>query len=258
VRHGITRKKTVVAAEQTGAAIARARTAWREGRTALDPEKRVFPETRVFPEKLVLIDESGFDTKMTRRFGRAARGAPCLGAVPHGHWRNTTFVAGLRSDRIDALMLIAGAMDAAAFCAWVEQLLAPTLSPGDLVICDNLSVHKTAKARAATQARGAELRFRRAHAPDLNPLDMVFAKLKARVRSAAARCADTLCSAIASALNAFNPQECARYLRHAGYASTWSGNTLSSKIHCFKVVDRIHGVWFTKDWEKPKPELFTK
>jgi transposase len=87
-------------------------------------------------------------------------------------------------------MLIAGAMDAAAFCAWVEQMLAPTLSPGDLVTCDTFSVHKTAKARAATQARGAELRFRRAHAPDLNPLDMVFAKLKARVRSAAARCAD--------------------------------------------------------------------
>lgn len=71
---------------------------------------------------------------MTRRFGRAARGAPCLGVVPHGHWRNTTFVAGLRSDRIDAPMLIAGAMDGDAFCAWVEQLLAPTLSPGDLVI----------------------------------------------------------------------------------------------------------------------------
>lgn len=176
--------------------------------------------TALDPEKLVFIDESGFDTKMTRRFGRAARGAPCVGATPHGHWRNTTFIAGLRSDRIDAPMLMEGAMNGDAFCAWVEQMLAPTLSPGDVVICDNLSVHKNAKARAAIEARGAELRFLPAYSPDLNPIEMVFAKLKALVRNAAARCADTLCSAIASALAAFTPQECARYLRHAGYAST--------------------------------------
>ena len=85
------------------------------------------------PSKRVFIDESGFDTKMTRRFGRAARGVPCVGAVPHGHWRNTTFIAGLRNDRIDAPMLIEGAMDREAFCAWVERMLAPTLSAGDIV-----------------------------------------------------------------------------------------------------------------------------
>jgi len=149
-----------------------------------------------------------------------ARGAPCVGAVPHGHWHNNTFIAGLRSDRIDAPMLIEGAMDGDAFCAWVEQMLAPTLQPGDIVICDNLSVHKNAKARAAIEARGAELRFLPAYSPDLNPIEMVFARLKALVRSAAPRCADSLCSAIASALTAFKPKECARYLRHAGYAST--------------------------------------
>ena len=99
-------------------------------------------------------------------------------------------------------------------------MLAPTLHPGDIVICDNLSVHKNARARAAIKARGAELRFLPAYSPDLNPIEMVFAKLKALVRSAAARCADTLCSAIASALSAFTPEECARYLRQAGYAST--------------------------------------
>jgi len=111
-------------------------------------------------------------------------------------------------------------MDGDAFCAWVEQMLAPTLCAGDLVICDNLSVHKNAKARAAIEARGAELRFLPAYSPDLNPVEMVFAKLKALVRSATARCADTLSSAIASALTTFTSQECARYLRHAGYAST--------------------------------------
>ena len=83
-----------------------------------------------------------------------------MGTVPHGHWRNNTFIAGLRSDRIDAPMLIEGAMDGDAFCAWVEQMLAPTLVAGDIVICDNLSVHKNAKARAAIKARGAELRAR--------------------------------------------------------------------------------------------------
>lgn len=176
--------------------------------------------TALDPSKLVFIDESGFDTRMTRRFGRSARGAPCVGAVPHGHWRNTTFIAGLRRDRIDAPMLIEGAMDGAAFCAWVEQMLAPTLSAGDIVICDNLSVHKNAQARAAIEARGAELRFLPAYSPDLNPIEMVFAKIKAIVRSAAARCADTLCAALASALSAFTQEECANYLRHAGYAST--------------------------------------
>jgi len=176
--------------------------------------------TALDPSKLVFIDESGFDTKMTRRCGRAARGAPCIGTVPHGHWRNNTFIAGLRCDRIDAPMLIEGAMDGDVFFAWVEQMLAPTLRPGDIVICDNLSVHKNTKARATIEKCGAELRFLPAYSPDLNPIEMVFAKIKALVTSAAARCADTLCTAIASALTAFTPQECARYFRHAGYAST--------------------------------------
>ena len=99
-------------------------------------------------------------------------------------------------------------------------MLAPTLSTGDIVICDNLSVHKNAQARAAIEACGAELRFLPAYSPDLNPIEMVFAKIKALVRSAAARCADTLGAAIASALTAIPPKECARYLRHAGYAPT--------------------------------------
>ena len=111
----------MVAAEQAREDIARARAEWRDGMTALDPSKLVF------------IDESGVDTKMTRRFGRAARGVPCVGSVRHGHWRNTTFIAGLRNDRIDAPMLIEAAMDGEAFCAWVERMLAPTLSAGDIV-----------------------------------------------------------------------------------------------------------------------------
>lgn len=176
--------------------------------------------TELDPSKLVFIDESGFDTKMTRRCGRSARGAPCVGAVPHGHWRNNTFIAGLRADRIDAPMLIEGAMDGDAFCAWVEQALAPSLTAGDIVICDNLNVHKNARARAVIEACGAELRFLPAYSPDLNPIEMVFAKIKTLVRSAAARSADTLCTALKSALDAFKSDECANYIRHAGYGST--------------------------------------
>lgn len=99
-------------------------------------------------------------------------------------------------------------------------MLAPTLHPGDIVICDNLSVHKNTKARATIEKRGAELRYLPAYPPDLNPTEMVFAKIKALVRSVAAICADTLCTAIALALTAFTPKECAQYLQHAGYAST--------------------------------------
>jgi transposase len=214
-------KRTRVAAEQSREDIAKARAAWRDKMPGLDPAKPIF------------IDESGFDTKMTRRSGRSKRGKACVGAVPHGHWRNNTFIAGLRTDRIDAPMLIEGAMDGAAFCAWVAQSLAPTLTAGDIVICDNLNVHKNARARAAIEARGAELRFLPAYSPDLNPIEinrtltrthgvrvLIFAKLKALVRSAAARCAETLCIALKSALEAITPDECASYIRHAGYGST--------------------------------------
>ena len=138
----------------------------------------------------------------------------------HGHWDNNTFIAGLRNDQVSAPMLIPGAMDGDAFTVWVSQALAPTLNEGDIVICDNLNVHKNASARAAIEARGAELRFLPAYSPDLNPIEMLFAKIKALARSAAARCFDTTCNAIGKALNAVSATECANYLRHAGYDPT--------------------------------------
>jgi transposase len=118
-------------------------------------------------------------------------------------------------------MLMQGAMDGGWFAFWVETQLAPTLREGDIVVCDNLSVHKTARARAAIEARGAELRFLLAYSPDLNPIEMMFAKIKALVRSAASRRFESLANASepGAALEAVTPDECAAYLRHAGYHS---------------------------------------
>ncbi len=171
-------------------------------------------------DRLVFIDESGFDTKMTRRFGRSPRGEPCVGAAPHGHWGNNTFIAGLRADRIDAPMVLPGAMNGTSFAAWVAQSLAPTLASGDIVVCDNLNVHKNAAAREAIEARGASLRFLPPYSPDLNPIEMLFAKIKACVRGAAPRCFDTLCKAIGDALDGIDALECGNYLRGAGYSPT--------------------------------------
>lgn len=154
---------------------------------------------------------------MTRLRGRAPSGEPCIGKVPHGKWESQTFIAGLRVGSIDAPMLLKGAMNGQAFAAWVAQFLAPTLSPRDIVVCDNLSVHKNAEARAQIEARGVMLRFLPAYSPDLNPIEMLFAKIKDSVRSAAARCFDTLCDALKIALAAVSSEECANYLSHAGY-----------------------------------------
>lgn len=171
-------------------------------------------------KRLIFIDESGFDTKMTRLRGRSSSGQPCFGSVPYGHWRNNTFIAGLRSDRIEAPMLLSGPMNGEAFSAWVEQALAPTLTAGDIVVCDNLNVHKNVAARIAIEAREATLRFLPAYSPDLNPIEMLFAKIKGIVRSAAARCFDTLCDALKVAIEAVSAEECGNYVNHSGYQST--------------------------------------
>lgn len=176
------------------------------------------PELRA--GKLIFIDESGFDVKMTRRFGRARSGAPCIGTVPFGRWGNNTLIAGLRMDGPCAPMLMQGAMNGGWFCHWVETQLAPSLAEGDIVICDNLSVHKNKRARAAIEAKGAELRFLPPYSPDLNPIEQAFAKIKGIVRGLAPRCFDTLCEAIKTALNAINQQECANYIQNSGYVPT--------------------------------------
>jgi transposase len=154
---------------------------------------------------------------MARRYGRARRGARVVGAVPHGHWKTTTVVAALRHDAMSAPCVFDGAINGARFRAYVEQGLAPTLRPGDIVVMDNLSAHKVKGVRQAIEAAGAELLYLPPYSPDLNPIEHAFAKLKALLRSAAARTVDVLWRTIGQLLDAFGPAECAHYLAHAGY-----------------------------------------
>lgn len=182
-----------------------AREAWFDGQTDLQPERLVF------------IDESGLSTKMARLRGWAPKGERCRAAVPHGHWNTTTFVAGLTLSGFCAPMLLDGPMDGDAFVTWCEQMLAPALRPGDIVVMDNLPAHKVAGAQEAIEAAGASLLFLPPYSPDFNPIEMAFSKLKAHVRKAAARTVEALDAAVAAALKTFRPHECENFFAHAGY-----------------------------------------
>lgn len=154
---------------------------------------------------------------MTRRYGRAPRGQRLVAAVPHGHWKISTFVAGLRTGGLTAPLVVDGAMNGDIFRAYIEQILAPTLKPGDIVILDNLASHKVAGVGEAIEARGARLVYLPPYSPDLNPIEQAFAKLKALLRTIAARTVSTLWDALGDVLDRFTPQECANYLANAGY-----------------------------------------
>jgi transposase len=154
---------------------------------------------------------------MTRLYGRCPRGDRLVSYVPFGHWKTTTFIGALRHDRITAPCVFDGPMNGERFRAWVEQFLAPTLHEGDIVVMDNLSSHKVAGVQAAIEKVGASLCYLPPYSPDLNPIEQVFAKLKALLRKAAARTLEALIAAIADALQKFQPAECAEYLRNSGY-----------------------------------------
>lgn len=169
------------------------------------------------PERLVFIDETGASTKMARLHGRARRGERCRAPVPHGHWKTTTFVGALRLEGMTAPMVLDGAMNGPAFLAYVEQVLVPTLAPGDIVVMDNLPAHKPMAVRAAIHAAGAELHFLPPYSPDFNPIEMAFSKLKSLLKKAAARTKDDLWQAIGHAIDSFTRAECASYFTAAGY-----------------------------------------
>ncbi len=180
-------------------------------------EAWVAAQPELDPARLVFVDESGADTKMARRYGLSPRGERCRAAVPHGHWKTTTLVAGLRLDGMTAPMVIDGAMDGEAFLAWTAQMLAPTLRPGDVVVMDNLPAHKVAGVREAIEAAGARLLYLPPYSPDLNPIENAFAQIKAILRKIAARTIPALWDAIAAALDAVTPDACVNYFANAGY-----------------------------------------
>jgi transposase len=200
-------KKTLFATEQDRPDVARKRLRWRTHQSRLDPARLVF------------IDETWAKTNMTRLRGWAPRGHKLLAKVPQGHWRTLTFLAALRCDRIDAPCVLDGPVNGASFLSYVEQVLVPTLSQGDIVIMDNLGSHKGKAVRRAIRTAGARLFFLPQYSPDLNPIEQVFAKLKTLLRKAAERTVEATWKRIGTLLDAFKPQECANYLRNAGYAS---------------------------------------
>jgi len=198
-------KKTGHAAEQDRADVLKRRRAWFRSQTDLDPRKLIF------------VDETGASTKMARLHGRAPRGERLRMAVPHGHWHTTTFIGALRLSGMTAPLVLDGPMTGEWFTAWAAHVLAPTLGRGDIVILDNLPAHKSATARAAIEARGAQLRFLPPYSPDFNPIEMAFSKLKALLQKAAARTPDALWRAIGEAIDRFTPRECRNYFATAGY-----------------------------------------
>lgn len=201
-------KKTLHAAEQDREDVRLARNAWKESQPALDPRSLIF------------LDETGLTTNMTRLRGRCSRGERLLAKVPHGHWKTSTFLAGLRADDIVAPFVVDQPMDGSTFLAYVEQFLAPVLQPGDTVIMDNLSSHKVAGVREAIEMRGAFLRYLPPYSPDLNPIEQFFSKLKAVLRKLAKRTIPSLWDAVGEILGTITPTECANYLRNSGYVSS--------------------------------------
>ena len=169
------------------------------------------------PARLVFIDETWAKDNMIRLRGRCRRGQRLIGKIPLARWRTTTFLAALRLHGMTAPMVLDGPIDGAWFLAYVEQVLCPTLEPGDIVIIDNLGSHRSDKVRRAIEACGASLRFLPKYSPDLNPIENAFAKLKAGLRKAGERTTEALWNRIAAILGTFTPTECANYFKAAGY-----------------------------------------
>ena len=174
---------------------------------------------RVDPRRLVFVDETWTRTNMTALRGWGPKGERLKGRAPFGNRNTMTFLAALRHDRIEAPFLIDGAIDGAAFRAWVERALVPTLGEGDVVVLDNLRVHKASAIRAAIRRAGAHLLFLPPYSCDLNPIEKVFAKLKHLLRKAARRSRDEVLHALGDFLDRFPAEECANYLTSSGYAS---------------------------------------
>ena len=182
-------KKTLRASEQEREDVRQLRKQWLEELPGIDPARLVF------------IDESGAKTNMTRLRGRAMKGARLFSRTPHGHWCTTTMISSVRLDGTTAAMEIAGATDSAVFREYVRQVLAPTLSPEDIVVMDNLRAHYDAESIALIEARGASAKFLPPYSPDYNPIEKMWSKIKTLLRGMAARTQQELSDAITKAFD---------------------------------------------------------
>jgi transposase len=171
------------------------------------------------PHRLIFLDETYVNTKLTRLHGRSRKGQRLRASAPFGHWKTHTFIAGLRCHELSAPWILDGPITRPAFDAYIETQLAPTLAKGDVVILDNLAVHKSEKAAQCLKRQGAWFLFLPAYSPDLNPIEQAFAKLKAHLRKAEARSFEALWRTVGDICDLFEPQECWNYLKAAGYAS---------------------------------------
>jgi len=172
------------------------------------------------PARLVFIDETWTNSAIVRLYGRGPIGERLVDYAPHGHWKTITFVGGLRLRGMTAPFVLEGAMNGPLFLAYVKQCLVPTLKRGDIVVMDNLPVHKVTGVREAIEAAGATLLYLPPYSPDLNPIEMAFSKLKAHLRKAAEHTITGLLRRIGRVVKTFTPQECRNFLRHAGYVHT--------------------------------------
>jgi transposase len=199
------KKKSLFAAEQDRPDVQAARALWHE-------------HLKDVPiEKLVFIDEAGAKTNMTRTHGRASPGVRVVDKVPHGHWKTTTMISAVRTSGPCAAAVVSGATDSEVFLAYVEHVLVPELSPGDVVILDNLSPHKAAGVRERIESAGATLLYLPPYSPDFNPIENMWSKVKGHLRSAAARTYEALQEAVTSALETITPNDCRGFFRHCGY-----------------------------------------
>jgi transposase len=205
---GSASKKTLHASEQDRPDVAQARQSWKAEQTTLDPDRLVF------------IDETGASTNMVRLRGRCPKGKRLVSKTPWGHWKTTTFTAGLRRDGLVAPFVLDGPMNGAAFLVYIEKFLVPSLAKDDIVIMDNLPAHKVVGVREKIEAAGARLLYLPPYSPDLNPIEMAFAKFKTLLRKAAERTIPALWDRIGKTLDAFPKNECEAFIAHAGYAPT--------------------------------------
>ena len=175
---------------------------------------------RIDPTRLVFIDETWTKTNMAPLRGWGPLGQRLPAKVPHGRWTTMTFLAALRHDRVEAPWLLEGPINGESFRLYVDQVLIPTLQPGDIVIMDNLGSHRSSAVRRSLRAVGAKLFFLPKYSPDLNPIEMFFSKLKHGLRKAARRTQDAIYNALAALLHTVQPRECANYFAKAGYVRT--------------------------------------